>query len=120
MKTINLNRLEKICGHNLTVFQKQAIYQWGKEYEDTMRSELEREYKQNYGDYLGLAINHFLIAIAFVLHFGEKTKFGNKRLHEILRDIEETVDMFNSKEYSAKEYVQMLNDDGIQIKFKLN
>ena len=118
MKSINLNRLEKICGHNLTVFQKQAIYQWGKEYEDTMKSELEREYKYDYQKYLSITLNHYIVAMAFVLHFGEKTKFGNKRLTEVLRDIEQTVDMFNTKEYSAKEYVKMLNDDG--VKFKIN
>ena len=27
----NLERLEKICGNNFTVFQKQAIYQWAKD-----------------------------------------------------------------------------------------
>lgn len=116
MKPININRLEKICGNNFTVFQKQAIYQWGKEFEDTVRSELNREYKQNYQRDLSTAIDHFIIAIAFVLHFNEKIKLGRKRLFDVLKDIQETVDMFRKKEYSPQDYIKILKDDGIDLK----
>lgn len=118
MKTININRLEKICGNNLNVFQKQAIYQWGKEFEDTVRSELDREYKQNYQKDLSTAVDHFIIAIAFVLHFGENTKLENENIYEVLQDIQETVDMFRKKEYSPQDYIKMLQDEGINIKIK--
>lgn len=118
MKSINLDRLEKICGNNLTVFQKNAIYQLGKEYEDTLSSELKREYDYAYQTILGKSIDHFIIAIAFVLHFSETTKFGKKRIHEILKEIQETVDMFGNKEYSAKDYIKMLHDEGIDINIK--
>lgn len=118
MKGINLNRLEKICGNNLTIFQKQAIYEWGKQYEDLLSSELRKEFKDEYEKDLGTAVNHFIVAIAFVLHFGEKTRFGSKRLFEVLKDIEETVDMFRKKEYSAQDYLKMLHDDGINLNIK--
>lgn len=118
MKPININRLEKICGNNLTVFQKQAIYGWAKEFEDTIRSELDREYKYSYGRDLGQAVDFFIIAIAFVLHFGETTRFGSKRLGSVLRDIQETVDMFRRDEYKPKDYINMLKDEGIDIKIR--
>lgn len=118
MKTINFNRLETICGKELSVFQKQAIYQWGKEFEDTVRSELNREYKQDYQRDLGQAVDYFIIAIAFTLHFNEKTRFGRKRLFDVLKDIQETVDMFRKREYSPQEYVKMLHDEKIDIKVK--
>lgn len=120
MKPININRLEKICGNNLTVFQKQAIYQWGKEFEDTLSSELKREYKYNYNNDLGRSVDYFIIAIAFVLHFSETTKFGKKRLYSVLKDIQQTVNMFDTKEYSVKDYVKMLQDEGIDIKIKVD
>lgn len=118
MKTANLKRLETICGKDLTVFQKQALYQWGKEFEDTVKSELDREYKYSYGRDLGQAVDYFIIAIAFVLHFGESTRFGRKRLGSVLRDIQETVDMFRRDEYKPKDYINMLKDEGIDIKIR--
>lgn len=116
MKTINVNRLEKICGNKLNIFQQKAIYEWAKEFELTVKSELKRECNQEYEEYLGRAIDYFIISIAFVLHFGESTRFGRKRLSSVLKDIEETVDMFNKKQYEPKDYVKMLKDDGIDIK----
>ena len=120
MKTVNIDRLETICNTKLIVFQKQAIYGWAKEFEDTVKSELERLYKQNYEEDLGRGINHFIIAIAFVLHFGEATRLGRKRLSSVLRDIQATVDMFEKREYTAKDYVKMLKEDKIDIKVKWN
>ena len=120
MRPININRLEKICGNNLTVFQKQAIYEWAKEFENTLSSELKHDYKNEYEEDLRIAIDYFIISITFVLHFGETTKFGKKRLNQTLKDIEATVDMFRKKEYSPKDYIKMLEDDGIDIKIKYN
>lgn len=119
MKQLNVKRLEEICGRNLTIFQKQAINEWAKEYEKTVISEYRREFEQLFEDNLGKSINHYLIAIAFVLHFGEATKFGAKRLGSVLRDIQETVDLLGRKKYTAEEYLQMLKDDKIDIKIKL-
>lgn len=119
MKDLNVKRLETICGRKLTIFQRQAINEWAKEYEKTVISEYKREFEQDYMKYLGIAIDHYLIAIAFVLHFGEATKFGAKRLGSVMRDIQETVDLLGKKKYTAKEYLKMLEDDKIDIKIKL-
>ena len=119
MEQINLNRLYKICGRELTIPQKQALYNWGKGYEETIRSRLTLEYNQAYSKSLGQAEDNLLVAIAFVLHFGEKTRFGTKRLNDVMKDIVETVGLFEKRQYTPKEYLKMLEDDGIKIDIKL-
>ena len=119
IKELNVKRLEDICGRELTIFQKQAIDGWAKEYEKTVISEYKRQFEQDYMKFLGTAIDHYTIAIAFVLHFGETTKFGTKRLNSVMADIQETVDLLGRKKYTAKEYLKMLEDDGIDINVKL-
>lgn len=119
-KAINVDKLAYIVGEGkqLTVFQRQGIYNWAKQFEETVKSELNREYERQYKADLGRAVDCFIIAIAFVLHFNEKTKFGKKRLFDVLRDIQATVEMFSKREYSPKDYEQMLRDDGIDINVK--
>lgn len=118
-KELNVKRLENICGRNLTIFQRQAINEWAKEYEKTVISEYRREFEQLFEENLGKAIDRYLIAIAFTLHFGEATKFGNKRLSSVMKDLQETVEMFSRKEYSAEEYLLNLKNDGIDLKINL-
>ena len=120
MKTLNKSRLEKICGKDLNVFQKQALDEMAKEFEATVRSEIKREQEHQYNDKLLETINHFLVAISYTLHFNEKTKFGAKRLNDFLNDIQATVDMFGAGEYSAVEYEQILLDEGIKINVLLD
>lgn len=119
MKELNVKRLEDICGRKLTIFQKQAINEFAKEYEKTVISEYRREFEQKFEENLGKSIDRYLIAIAFTLHFGESTKFGVKRLGSIMRDLQATVELLGKKEYTAKEYLKMLKDDKIDIKVKL-
>ena len=111
-KPINVDELAYITGQGkgLNVFQKQKVYNWAKQFEDTVKSELNREYEQQYKEDLERAIEYFIVSIAFVLHFNEKTKFGRKRVFDVLHDIEATVEMFRKKEYEPKDYVQMLAD----------
>lgn len=119
IKELNVKRLEDICGRKLTIFQKQAIDGWAKEYEKTVISEYRREFEQEFEENLGKSINHYLIALAFTLHFGETTRFGNKRLSSVMRDLQETVELFSKKEYRAKDYLKMLKDDHIDMKIDL-
>lgn len=119
IKELNVKRLEDICGRELTIFQKLAIDGWAKEYEKTVISEYKRQFEHSFVENLGKSINYYLIAIAFTLHFGETTKYGSKRLNSVMADIQETVDLLGRKKYTAKEYLQMLEDDGIDINVKL-
>ena len=85
-----------------------------------MRSEIKREEKHKYNEDLKRAVDLYLIATSFTLHFNEKLKLGKKRLFDVLRDIQATVELFDGKEYSPKDYEQMLKDDGINIKILLD
>lgn len=113
MAKLNINKICEICGKDLTIFQKNAICVILKEYEDSIRAELKREYEDKYLTDLGNSIDWYRISIFFVLHFGEKTKFGQKRLLEVMKDITATVDLFTKREYNPLDYLKMLNDDGI-------
>lgn len=113
---VNIIRLQSICGRGFLPQQIKAIEQWGKTFEDNVRAELVRIMEDEYKRYLLYSIDIFIIAIAFVLHFNEKTRFGQKRLNDVLHDITETVDLFNHGEYSPKDYVRMLEKDGIKLK----
>ena len=116
MKQLNVKRLEEICGKKLTIFQRQAINEWAKEYEKTVISEYKREFEHYFQE---KSIDRYTIALAYTLHFGETTKFGIKRLNSIMRDMRETVELLGSKEYSAEEYLLNLKNDGIDLKINL-
>lgn len=119
---INIDELAYIAGKGkkLDVFQMQKIYCWANQVEQTIKGELKRQYEQQYKEDLASAVDCFIIAIAYALHFNEKTRFGAKRLNDFLEDLQATVDMFGRKEYSPKDYEQMLRDDGININVKLS
>lgn len=119
MKQLNVKRLEEICGRNLTIFQKQAINEWAKEYEKTVISEYRREFEQTFNENLRKSIDRYTIALAYTLHFGEATRFGIKRLNSIMRDMRETVDLLGKKQYSAEDYLKMLREDKIDLKIDL-
>ena len=119
IKELNVKRLEEICGKKLTIFQRQAINEWAKEYEKTVISEYRREFEHYFQDNLEKSIDRYTIALAYTLHFGETTRFGIKRLNSIMRDMRETVELLGSKEYSAEEYLLNLKNDGIDLKINL-
>ena len=95
---------------------KQALYDWGIQFEEYINDKLNKMYEKKFKEELAYSIDCFVIAIMFTLHFGETTKFGPKRLNKIMEDINATVDMFRTGEYSPDEYKKMLKNDGIIIK----
>ena len=92
---------------------KQALYDWGIQFEEYINDKLNKMYEKKFKEELGYSIDCFTIALMFTLHFGETTKFGSKRLNNIMEDINSTVEMFKTGEYSPDEYKKMLKDDGI-------
>lgn len=69
MNNININRLEKICGKEMTIFQRQAVHEWANVFAETTKGELKRHYEQQYHTDLANAVDCFIIAIAFVFTF---------------------------------------------------
>ena len=102
-----LRRLEKAAKEK----NKQHLLEWGKQFEDQIRQEYERAFKQE----LAEAVDNFCVAIVYTLHFCELTKFGNKRINEFMDDMFETVDLFRTKEYNPTDYKEQLKQEGITI-----
>ena len=92
---------------------KEALYDWGIQFEKTIIDKLNIEYRKQYRNQLNTSINHFIIAIAYTLHFSEETAFDNAKINELLKDVKATVEMFGNQEYSPAEYIKELEKDGI-------
>lgn len=109
-KTTDMNevrRLQKAAREK----NKQHLIDWLNQFDYQVR----REYENAFQKELTEAIDNFCVAIAYALHFSEKTKFGEKRIKQFLDDTFVTVDMFRKGEYSPDEYKKQLNDAGIKI-----
>jgi hypothetical protein len=109
-KTIDMNEIRRL--------QKAArdknidhLVDWFKQFDDTVRQEYENAFQKELAD----AIDNFILAIVYALHFSESTKFGKKRIKNFTDDLFSTVDMFRIGEYSPDEYRKILSDDGIDI-----
>lgn len=90
-------------------------YQMATQIEMDLRKRIENYYEAKYQKDLGEAIDHFLLAIVYTLHFNEKTAFGNARITDFMDDLMATVDSFRTKEYSPEEYIEILRKEGINI-----
>ena len=109
-KTVDRNelrRLERAAREK----DKKHLLEWAEQFENQIRIEYENAFQKEVSE----AIDNFCVAIAYTLHFSEKTKFGEKRIKEFLDDTFVTVDMFRKGEYSPEEYKKQLNDAGIKI-----
>lgn len=102
-----VRRLEKAAKEK----NKIKLVEWASQFEAQIKSLYEKDYKEN----LAEAIDNFILAIVFTLHFNEKTKFGGKRLDDFMEDLLATVDNFKDGSYSPEEYREMLLKDGIKV-----
>ena len=76
-KTHNMNeirRLQKAAREG----NKKHLIEWFEQFDDQIRREYEHAFQCELGD----AVTNFCIAIAYTLHFNEKTKFGAKRIRD--------------------------------------
>lgn len=87
------------------------LIDWLKQFDDQVRQEYENAFQKEVSE----AIDNFCVAIAYALHFSEKTKFGEKRIKEFLDDTFVTVDMFRKGEYNPEDYKKQLAESGITI-----
>lgn len=115
MNKDEFKRLERANAKALKKNNKQALYDWGIQFEEQLMNELNKHYEERFRKELLEVIDNFLIAMAYTLHFSEKTKFGPKRINEIMEDLMATVDMFKRGEYSPEEYRETLAKDKIYL-----
>lgn len=106
-----LRRLEKAARDK----DKRKLVDWAKQFEVQLNQEYEKKYEQSYQEQLLQAIDNYMVAIVYSLHFSEETKFGKKRLNRFLSDVLVTIDMFRTGEYNPEEYKEILLKDGIEI-----
>ena len=103
-----LRRLEKAAREK----DKNKLIEWGTIFEKRIVDLYEKEYINILQD----SINNFMIAMIFVLHFNERTKFGVKRIDDFMDDFIEVVKGFSRGEFNPQEYEEMLNEDNIILK----
>ena len=109
--TNELNRLHR-CAKNK---DKKEIIKWGQEFEDRLNKKYYEIYKKQYMIWLEETFKDLDVALMYTLHFNESTKFGNKRLKSVMDDLAVTMQGYYRKEFSRKEYNNMLKDDGINV-----
>lgn len=109
--TNELNRLQR-CAKNK---DKKEILKWGEDFERRLAEKYRKRYKDHYLEEYAERLKDIDTALMFTLHFGETTRFGNKRLKEVMNDLAVTIKGFYNGEYNRKEYREMLINDGIKI-----
>lgn len=111
LDTNELNRLQR-CAKNK---DKKEILKWAQDFERRLSELYHKRYKEYYLSEYEERLKDIDTALMFALHFGEATKFGNKRLKEVMDDLSATIRGFYSGEYNRAEYREMLTKDGIKI-----
>jgi len=109
--TNELNRLQR-CAKNK---DKKEILKWGQDFEKRLAEFYRNRYKDYYLEQYAERLKDVDTALMYALHFGEATRFGNKRLKEVMEDLSVTIKGFYNGEYNRKEYREMLIKDGIKI-----
>lgn len=114
MNKDEFNRLDRAKQKADKKKSQQPLYDWAIQLEQQLSDKTKKFYEERYEEHMRISIEWYLIAMMYVLHFNEKTKFGAKRLQDVMNDIQATAVLFG-KEYSADDYIQQLKDDGIEL-----
>ena len=114
MNKDEFNRLERAKKKADKKKSQEPLREWAIQLEQQLSDKTKKFYDEKYNKNMRISIEWYLIAMMYVLHFNEKTKFGAKRLQDVMNDIQATAVLFG-KEYSADDYIQQLKDDGIEL-----
>jgi len=114
MNKDEFNRLDRAKQKADKKKSQQPLYDWAIQLEQQLSDKTKKFYEERYEEHMRISIEWYLIAMMYVLHFNEKTRFGAKRLQDVMNDIQATAVLFG-KEYSAEDYIQQLKDDGIEL-----
>ena len=109
--TNELNRLQR-CAKNK---DKKEIIKWGQDFEARLAELYHKRYKEYYLAEYEERLKDIDTALLYVLHFGEATRFGNKRLKETMDDLSATVQSLYDNDFKRNDYREMLTKDGIKI-----
>ncbi len=109
--TNELNRLQR-CAKNK---DKKEIIKWGRDFEQRLSELYHKRYKEYYLQEYAERLKDIDTALLYVLHFGESTKFGNKRLKDTMEDLSVAMKDLHKGTFKRAEYREMLSKDGIKI-----
>ena len=111
LNTNEINRLQR-CAKNK---DKKEIIKWAQDFEGRLAELYHTRYKEHYLKEYEERLKDTDTALLYTLHFGETTKFGNKRLKEIMEDLSVALKDLHNGAFKRKEYREMLVKDGIKI-----
>ena len=80
----------------------QKLETFSKQMEYRIRKEYEKAYEEKYQEDLGNAIDLFLLAIVYTLHYNENCQFDNDKIEDFMNDLFVTVDYFRTGEYNPR------------------
>lgn len=109
--TNELNRLQR-CAKNK---DKREIVKWARDFERRLSELYHGRYKQYYLDELEERLKDIDTALLYVLHFGESTRFGNKRLKGTMDDLSVVIKDMHNGQFNRNELREMLVKDKIKI-----
>lgn len=111
LDTNELNRLQR-CAKNK---DKNEIKKWAQDFERRLSELYHARYRDYYLKEYQERLKDIDTALLYVLHFGESTKFGNKKLKETMDDLSITIKDIHNGEFKRTDYREMLAKDGIKI-----
>lgn len=109
--TTELNRLQR-CAKNK---DKKEIVKWAQDFEQRLAELYHKRYKEYYLQEYEERLKDVDTTLLYVLHFGEATRFGNKRLKETMDDLSVSIRDLHNGHFSRDDYREMLIKDGIKI-----
>lgn len=111
MDRAEIRRLQKAARDN----NKLALAEWGTQFEDSIRRELEYKLNIKYENDLVEAIDNLIVAICFTGVFSESTAWTKDNINEYMSDLFASLDMFRRGEYNVDDYVKQLKEYGIDL-----
>lgn len=91
------------------------LREWMISYENRLNEIFRQDYNKSYEEEVQLAIENFLTAIAYTLHYSEETSFQKEKLTSFMEDLFVTVNMFRTGEYKPEDYKEDLEKNGVFI-----
>jgi len=111
MDRSEIRRLQKAARDN----NKMALAEWGTQFEDSIRRELEAVFEKRYEAELIQSIDNLIIAICFTGVFSESTAWTKDNINEYMSDLFASLDMFRRGEYNVDDYIKQLKEYGIDL-----
>lgn len=94
---------------------REEMSKWIRYHNSMMSTKIQSDYQQIYDRELSNAIQNFIIAIVYTLHYNEDLHLQHDELDSFMDDLFYSVDYFRTGEYKPGDYVEQLKGDGIFI-----